>query len=102
MPFNNYEPELARELLRQERFDDYMVINAIGGKSWKIGDKYISLFVSLNNIFDQKFKSGGLEQGRSANYQSLQEDSQNPKRVFGPKYWYGRGPTYFLNLNYRF
>ena len=102
LPFNNYEPELARELLRQERFDDYMVINAIGGKSWKIGDKYISLFVSLNNIFDQKFKSGGFEQGRSANYQSLQEDSQNPKRVFGPKYWYGRGPTYFLNLNYRF
>ena len=102
LPFNNYEPELARELLKQERFDDYMVVNAIGGKSWKIGDKYISLFVSLNNIFDQKFKSGGFEQGRSANYQSLQEDSQNQKRVFGPKYWYGRGPTYFLNLNYRF
>jgi hypothetical protein len=102
LPFNNYEPELARELLRQERFDDYMVVNAIGGKSWKIGDRYISLFVSLNNIFDQKFKSGGFEQGRSANYQSLQEDSQNQKRVFGPKYWYGRGPTYFLNLNYRF
>tara|TARA_B100001059_G_C17839189_1_gene590686 strand:- start:6118 stop:8874 length:2757 start_codon:yes stop_codon:yes gene_type:complete len=102
LPFNNYEPDLARELLRQERFDDYMVVNAIGGKSWKIGDKYISLFVSLNNIFNKKFKSGGFEQGRSANYQSLQEDSQNPKRVFGPKYWYGRGPTYFLNLNYRF
>ena len=102
LPFNNYEPDLARELLRQERFDDYMVVNAIGGKSWKIGDKYISLFVSLNNIFNKRFKSGGFEQGRSANYQSLQEDSQNPKRVFGPKYWYGRGPTYFLNLNYRF
>ena len=66
----NYEPELAREnqLLRQERFDDYMVINAIGGKSWKIGDKYISLFVSLNNIFDQKFKSGGFEQERFDSY----------------------------------
>ena len=102
LPFSDYEPDLARELLRQERFDDYMVINAIGGKSWKIGDKYISLFVSLNNIFNQKFKSGGFEQGRSANYRSLQEDAGNPKRVFGPKYWYGRGPTYFLNLNYRF
>jgi hypothetical protein len=102
LPFSDYEPDLARELLRQERFEDYMVINAIGGKSWKIGDKYISLFVSLNNIFNQKFKSGGFEQGRSANYRSLQEDAGNPKRVFGPKYWYGRGPTYFLNLNYRF
>ncbi len=102
LPFSDYEPHLARELLRQERFEDYMVINAIGGKSWKIGDKYISLFVSLNNILNQKFKSGGFEQGRSANYRSLQEDAGNPKRVFGPKYWYGRGPTYFLNLNYRF
>jgi hypothetical protein len=102
LPFSDYEPDLARELLRQERFEDYMVINAIGGKSWKIGDKYISLFVSLNNIFNQKFKSGGFEQGRSANYRSLQEDAGNPKRFFGPKYWYGRGPTYFLNLNYRF
>ena len=102
LPFSDYDPNLARELLRQERFEDYMVINAVGGKSWKIGDKYISLFVSLNNILDQKFKSGGFEQGRSANYQSLKEDAGNPKRVFGPKYWYGRGPTYFLNLNFRF
>lgn len=102
LPFNDYDPDLARDLLRQERFDNYMVINAIGGKSWKIGDKYISLFVSLNNLLNQKYKSGGFEQGRSANYQSLKEDAANPKRVFGPKYWYGRGPTYFLNLNYRF
>lgn len=102
LPFNDYDPDLARELLKQERFDDYMVVNAIGGKSWKIGNKYISLFVSLNNILNQKYKSGGFEQGRSANYQSLSEDAANPKRVFGPKYWYGRGPTYFLNLNYRF
>ena len=102
LPFSDYDPDLARELLRQERFDDYMVINAVGGKSWKIGDYYVSLFVSLNNILNQKFKSGGFEQGRSANYQSLKEDAGNPKRVFGPKYWYGRGPTYFLNLNFRF
>ena len=102
LPFSDYDPDLARELLRQERFDDYMVINAVGGKSWKIGDYYVSLFVSLNNILNQKFKSGGFEQGRSANYQSLREDAGNPKRVFGPKYWYGRGPTYFLNLNFRF
>ena len=102
LPFSDYDPNLARELLRQERFEDYMVVNAVGGKSWKIGDYYVSLFVSLNNIFNQKYKSGGFEQGRSANYQSLKEDAANPKRVFGPKYWYGRGPTYFLNLNFRF
>lgn len=102
IPFPDYDPALAKELLRQEKFDSYMVWNAVGGKSWKIGDKYISLFVSLNNILNTQFKTGGFEQGRNANYQSLKEDVNAPKRRFGPKYWFGRGTTYFMNLNLRF
>ena len=101
-PFPDYDPTLAKELLKQEKFDSYMVWNAVGGKSWKIGDKYISLFVSLNNILNTEFKTGGFEQGRNANYQSLKEDVNAPKRRFGPKYWFGRGTTYFMNLNLRF
>ena len=102
LPFPDYDPTLAKELLRQEKFDSYMVWNAVGGKSWKIGDKYISLFVSLNNILNTQFKTGGFEQGRNANYQSLIEDTSAPTRRFGPKYWFGRGTTYFMNLNLRF
>jgi hypothetical protein len=102
LPFPDYDPVLAKELLRQEKFDSYMVWNAVGGKSWKVGDKYISLFVSLNNILNTQFKTGGFEQGRNANYQSLKEDVNAPKRRFGPKYWFGRGTTYFMNLNLRF
>ena len=102
LPFPDYDPALAKELLRQEKFDSYMVWNAVGGKSWKVGDKYISLFVSLNNILNTQFKTGGFEQGRNANYQSLKEDVNAPKRRFGPKYWFGRGTTYFMNLNLRF
>ena len=101
-PFPDYDPTLAKELLRQEKFDSYMVWNAVGGKSWKIGDKYISLFVSLNNILNTQFKTGGFEQGRNANFQSLKEDINAPKRRFGPRYWFGRGTTYFMNLNLRF
>jgi outer membrane receptor protein involved in Fe transport len=67
-----------------------------------VGDKYIGLFVSLNNVLDKHYKTGGFEQGRNANYQSLKNDVNSPKRRFGPKYWYGRGTTYFLNLNLRF
>jgi hypothetical protein len=102
LPFPDYDPALAKELLRQEKFNSYMVWNAVGGKSWKVGDKYISLFVSLNNILNTQFKTGGFEQGRNANYQSLKEDVNAPKRRFGPKYWFGRGTTYFMNLNLRF
>ena len=102
LPFPDYDPTLAKELLRQEKFGSYMVWNAVGGKSWKVGDKYISLFVSLNNILNTQFKTGGFEQGRNANYQTLKEDTSAPTRRFGPKYWFGRGTTYFMNLNLRF
>lgn len=102
LPFPDYDPTLAKALLRQEKFDPYVVFNAVGGKSWKVGDKYIGLFVSLNNVLDKHYKTGGFEQGRNANYQSLKNDVNSPKRRFGPKYWYGRGTTYFLNLNLRF
>ena len=102
LPFSDYNPSIARDLLKQEKFDDYMVVNLIGGKSWKIDDYYIGFFASINNILNQEYKTGGFEQGRNANYHELLEDVNNPKRVFGPKYWYGRGTNYFLNLYFRF
>ena len=102
LPFNDYDIDIARNLLRQEKFDDYMVVNMIGGKSWKIDDYFVGFFASINNILDQKYRTGGFEQGRNANYQQLLQDTNKPKRVFGPKYWYGRGTNYFLNLYFRF
>ena len=102
LPFNDYDISTARHLLKQEKFDDYMVVNMIGGKSWKIDDYYVGFFASINNILDQKYRTGGFEQGRNANYQQLLQDINKPKRVFGPKYWYGRGTNYFLNLYFRF
>jgi len=102
LPFNDYDPEIARELLKQEEFKDYFTVNLIGGKSWKINDYYIGLFASVNNLLDEVYKTGGFEQGRNANYRELRDDANNPKRVFGSKYWYARGATYFLNLNFRF
>ena len=102
LPFNDYDVSIARDLLRQEKFDNYMVVNMIGGKSWKIDNYYVGFFASVNNILDKKYRTGGFEQGRNANYQQLLQDVNKPKRVFGPKYWYGRGTNYFLNLYFRF
>ena len=102
LPFNDYDPDLARELLKQEEFDDYLTVNAIGGKSWKIGDYFVGFFASINNILDKEYKTGGFEQGRNANFRELRDDNANPKRVFGPRYWYGRGTTYFVNVYFRF
>ncbi|WP_299015698.1 TonB-dependent receptor [uncultured Polaribacter sp.] len=99
LPFNDYDPVLARDLLQQERFDDYMVVNAVGGKSWQINGKYISVFATVNNLLGTAYISGGFEQGRNANFRQLRDDKALEKPVFGNRYWYGRGTTYFLNLN---
>ena len=102
LPFNDYDQDVARSLLKQEEFGSYMVVNLVGGKSWKIDNKYIGFFASVGNLLDKEYKTGGFEQGRNANYRELQEDASLSKRRFGPKYWYGRGANYFLNVYLRF
>ncbi len=100
--FNDYDPVLARELLAQEEFDDYFLVNAIGGKSWKINDYYVGFFATVNNIFNTKYKTGGFEQSRNANFRTLRDDKERDTPVFGSKYWYGYGTSYYLNVYFRF
>lgn len=102
IPFNDYDPILAKNLLRQEQFKNYSVTNLVGGKTWKINEYYIGVFASLSNILNTQYKTGGFEQGRNANYRELRDDKALEKPVFGNKYWFGRGTTYFLNLTIRF
>lgn len=102
LPLNNYDLEIARTLLKQEQFEDYLLVNLVGGKSWKIKQYYIGVFASINNILNQKHKTGGYEQARNANYRTLKEDREREKPVFGPKYWYGYGTTYYTHLYVRF
>ena len=102
VPFNDYSPELAKELLQQEKFQKYTVVNFVGGKTWKVNSYYIGFFVSINNLLNTHYKTGGFEQARNANYRELRDDKALEKPVFGNKYWFGRGTTYFLNINIRF
>ena len=99
LTFPEYDVAIAKELLQQEKFNTYKVVNLVGGKSWKINGSYISVFATINNVFNTTYKSGGFEQGRNANYKELKIDKTLTEPVFGNKYWYGRGATYFLNLS---
>ncbi len=102
LPILNYDARTARDLLKQEKFDDYVLVNAVGGKSWRIKGDYLGFFVSLNNILDVLYKSGGFEQSRNANYRNLREDRERDLPLFGNKYWYGTGASYYANVYYRF
>lgn len=94
--------EQIRGLLQQEKFSNAFVIDLVGGKSWRIKNNYAGVFLGINNVLGELFKTGGFEQSRNANYQQLKEDSSLPNPIFSPKYWYASGATYYLNLYVRF
>ena len=94
--------ETGRKYLKQEQFESLMLVNLVGGKSWRISGKTIGFFANINNVLDIEYKTGGFEQGRNANFMEVYQDHQGPNRSFGPKYFYGFGRTYMLNLYMNF
>lgn len=104
-PISNVDEELARRYLRQERLRDVTLVNLVGGKSWRVSRKNrntAGFFASVNNLFDITYRTGGFEQGRNANFTQVDQDHQGGVRSFGPRYFYGFGRNFFLNLYYNF
>ncbi len=102
LPINDYDEEIAKKLLKQEQFDPYFLVNMVGGKSWKINDYYIGFFLNVGNVLNTAYKTGGFEQSRNANYNTLLEDKTRDKPLFGSKYWFGYGTSYYTSVYFRF
>tara|TARA_R110002051_G_scaffold71624_4_gene129354 strand:- start:16805 stop:19507 length:2703 start_codon:yes stop_codon:yes gene_type:complete len=102
LKFTDATNEKVQELLRQKQLDNFYLLNLVGGKSWLKKGKYISVFASINNVFDTTFRTGGYEQSRNGNYGQLKQDNLSGSPSFAPKYWYGFGRTYFLNFAFSF
>ena len=95
----------GNELLKQEKFDNFTLVNLTGGKSWRVNSKTrstVGVFASVNNVFDTTYKTGGFEQARNSNYRELNQDVSSGTPAFAPKYFYGYGRTYFVNLYLNF
>lgn len=101
-PFPGATAENVNTLLTQYPLDNFYLLNLVGGKSWLKNGKYISIFASVNNVFDATFRTGGYEQSRNGNFGQLQRDNLSGTPSFAPKYWFGYGRTFFLNLAYSF
>ena len=97
-PFADATEENVNELLAQKPLDNFYLLNLVGGKSWLKKGKYLSVFASINNVFDAVFRTGGYEQSRNGNFGQLREDNLSGTPSFATKYWYGYGRTYFLNV----
>ena len=94
--------DAIRAALKQEKFDPITLVNLVGGKSWRVNSSTFGFFASINNVFDVIYKTGGFEQSRKATFAEFQQDNANRTPSFGPKYFYGYGRTYFLNLYINF
>ena len=104
-PFPEITQDRLDQLLKQEKFDPYTLVNLTGGKSWRISGENpitLGLFATLNNIFDVRYKTGGFEQARNANFRELNQDQASGTPSFAPRYFYGFGRTYFLNFYINF
>ncbi|MEH6680745.1 MAG: TonB-dependent receptor [Sediminicola sp.] len=97
-PFPEATEENVAKILEQRPMKDFYLLNLVGGKSWLVNNKYISVFISVNNLFDTLFRTGGYEQSRNGNYGQMVQDQKSGTPSFATKYWYGYGRTYFLNF----
>ena len=93
---SRYGSKKAKEITEQEQIDGAFTLDFTGGKSWKIDDYYISLFLSADNLLDNTdIRTGGYEKLRF-DYQSKDLDN------FPPRVYYAYGRTYYLILSFRF
>lgn len=102
VPFVEYDEATARQLLEQEQLDDYMLVNVVGGKSWKIKDYYVGFFATINNVLSEDYRTGGFEDSRRASYRQQVEEQGRDTPIFGNRYFFGNGTTYYVNLYVRF
>jgi len=102
VPFPEATPERAKTLLAQQKLDDFILVNLIGGKSWRIDGKTLGFFASVNNVLNTTYKTGGFEQARNASFRELNNDFESGTPPFAPRYFYGFGRTYFMNLYLNF
>ena len=101
-PYADIEQDFLERQLIQKPLPRVYLLNMVGGKSWLINGHYLSLFASVNNVLDNTFRTGGFEQSRNGHYGQFIKDARSISPSFGPKYWYGFGRTYFLNLSLSF
>jgi hypothetical protein len=97
-PFPEATEERAKELLRQEQLTPIVLLNCTGGKSWRLKGKTLGLFVSVANLLDSNYQTGGYEQARNANFRRRNQEISSGTPNFGHKYFQGYGRNYFVSL----
>lgn len=103
MPLPNVTEDKLRSVLKQEKLNDFTLVNITGGKSWRLPNRnIIGMFASINNVFNKHYKTGGFEQARNGNYRQEILNNQSGVNTFANKYFFGYGRNFFVNVYYNF
>lgn len=99
---SDYPTELVDSFLGQEKFSNEFMLNINVGKTFRIGKYFMGISANINNVLNNRdYVTGGFEQIRVGNLSVLQ-DKPAYSTIFGPKYWYDNGRSYFINAFFRF
>lgn len=102
-PYYNLTESELRRVLEPNKLPCSFFLNVNAGKSWVIGKYYVLVSATVNNILDNtKYITGGFEQTRNAKFPDFVQDNDREFTLFGPKYWYTQGRSYFVNVQFRF
>lgn len=98
---SDIDPEMAKEVLRQQKTSNEFMVNANLGYSKRFGKYFAIVSLNVNNVLDnQDYVTGGFEQLRLGSYTNSLDE--NYKTNMGSRLWYGIGRSFFLNLIFRF
>ncbi len=99
-PDNTVTAQEIEYMAAQEKFKNFMLVNASVGKSWYIQRKYqLGFSLQVKNLLNNKdVRTGGYEQTR------LVDNTISKERFyrFDSKYFYMSGINYMLNIYFRF
>lgn len=101
--YNDLSESELRAQLAQTKLPSVYFFNANAGKSWRLGNYYVLLTASVNNILNtKKYITGGFEQTRLVSYPEFAKDRTREFPLFAPKLYYAQGRSFFLNLQLKF
>ena len=92
------DSELFELMTSQERLPSAQTVDIFGGKSFRLNsDLFLSFTIGVNNLFDNRFRTGGFENYR---FDRAAFD-QSGVEVFAPRYFYAYGTNYFVMATLR-
>lgn len=85
--------ELINAITQQQKMNDIYYLDFSAGKFWRFKGRQIGFNLMINNLLNQKFKTAGFEQYR------FDFENKNINK-FPPKYYYGWGRNYFVQITF--